>query len=94
MKQKIKLSTIIDKYLKATYLTSGVKISDRYATYLKAMANEIFELALDLAAENAYVEYMDLETKEKFDYTDVITDNGVGADVSKQSILQIKDWIK
>lgn len=58
------------------------------------VAKEAFELALDLAVENAYVEYIDLSTKEKFDYTDVITDDGVGAAVSKQSILQIKDWIK
>jgi hypothetical protein len=43
--------------------------------------------ALKAASNNAYVEYIDLLTQEKFDYTDVITDDGVGADVNKQSIL-------
>ena len=43
--------------------------------------------ALKEASEKAYVEYVDLETEEIFDYTDVITDDGVGADVNKNSIL-------
>ena len=43
--------------------------------------------ALKAASEKSYVEYIDLETKEIFDYTDVITDDGVGADVNKNSIL-------
>jgi hypothetical protein len=45
------------------------------------------EAALKKASEKSYVEYIDLETKEVFDYTDVITDDGVGADVNKDSIL-------
>lgn len=45
------------------------------------------EAALKAASEKSYVEYIDLETKEVFDYTDVITDDGVGADVNKNSIL-------
>ena len=43
--------------------------------------------ALRLASEKAFVEYVDLQTNEKFDYTDVITDDDVGADVNKDSIL-------
>ena len=43
--------------------------------------------ALKQASEKAFVEYTDLETKEKFDYTDVINDDNVGADVNKDSIL-------
>lgn len=45
------------------------------------------EAALKAASENAYVEYIDLDTNEIFDYTDVITDDNVGADVNKNSIL-------
>jgi hypothetical protein len=45
------------------------------------------EQALKEASEKAYVEYINLETKEIFDYTDVITDDGVGANVNKKSIL-------
>jgi hypothetical protein len=45
------------------------------------------EAALKAASENAYVEYIDLDTNEIFDYTDVITDDNVGADVNKKSIL-------
>jgi hypothetical protein len=45
------------------------------------------EKALKAASEKSYVEYIDLETKEVFDYTDVITDDGVGVDINKNSIL-------
>ncbi len=45
------------------------------------------EAALKAASENAYVEYIDLDTNEIFDYTDVITDDNVGAYVNKNSIL-------
>ena len=44
--------------------------------------------ALKAASEQAYVEYVDLETDEIFDYTDVITDDNVGADVNVKSILK------
>ncbi len=44
--------------------------------------------ALKAASEKAYVEYVDLETNEIFDYTDVITDDNVGADVNVKSILK------
>ena len=43
--------------------------------------------ALKLASENSFVEYIDLETNEKFDYTDVLVDDNIGADVNKESIL-------
>lgn len=43
--------------------------------------------ALRLASEKAFVEYIDLNTDEIFDYTDVMTDDDVGADVNKKSIL-------
>lgn len=45
------------------------------------------EAALEEASKNAYVEYIDLKTNEIFDYTDVITDDDVGANVNKSSIL-------
>ena len=43
--------------------------------------------ALKQANEKAFVEYIDLNTDEIFDYTDVITDDNVGANVNKESIL-------
>ena len=43
--------------------------------------------ALKLASENSFVEYIDLETNEKFDYTDVLVDDNISADVNKDSIL-------
>ena len=43
--------------------------------------------ALKQASEKAFVEYIDLNTDEIFDYTDVITDDDVGVNVNKDSIL-------
>ena len=43
--------------------------------------------ALKQASENSFVEYIDLETNEKFDYTDVLVDDNISADVNKDSIL-------
>ena len=43
--------------------------------------------ALKQASEKAFVEYIDLTTDEIFDYTDVITDDDVEANVNKDSIL-------
>ena len=43
--------------------------------------------ALKQASEKAFVEYIDLNTDEIFDYTDVITDDDVGVNVNKNSIL-------
>ena len=42
---------------------------------------------LKQASEKAFVEYIDLNTDEIFDYTDVITDDDVEANVNKDSIL-------
>ena len=43
--------------------------------------------ALKQASKKAFVEYIDLTNDEIFDYTDVITDDNVGTDVNKNSIL-------
>ena len=43
--------------------------------------------ALKQASEKAFVEYIDLNTDEIFDYTEVITDDDVEANVNKDSIL-------
>ena len=43
--------------------------------------------ALKQASENAFVEYIDLNTDEIFDYTDVITDDDVEVNINKDSIL-------
>ena len=45
--------------------------------------------ALKQASENSFVEYIDLETNEKFDYTDVLIDDNISADVNKDSILNV-----
>ena len=43
--------------------------------------------ALKQASEEAFVEYIDLNTDEIFDYTDVITDDDVEVNINKDSIL-------
>ena len=43
--------------------------------------------ALKQASEKVFVEYIDLNTDEIFDYTDVITDDDVEVNVNKESIL-------
>ena len=43
--------------------------------------------ALKQASEKGFIEYIDLNTDETFDYTDVITDDDVGVNVNKDSIL-------
>ena len=53
---------------------------------LNEYTSNIIKQTLETAAERSYVEYIDLKTNETFDYTDVITDDGVGANVCKQSI--------
>ena len=46
------------------------------------------EKALQEASNKAYVTYVDLQTDEEFDYTDVLVDDDVSALVSKDSILK------
>ncbi len=61
-----------------------------YDDYIKGMiefAKYHVQKALKQASEKAFVEYIDLNTDEIFDYTDVITDDNVGANVNKESIL-------
>ena len=61
-----------------------------YDDYIKGMiefAKMHVQEALKQASEKAFVEYIDLTTDEIFDYTDVITDDNVGANVNKESIL-------
>lgn len=44
--------------------------------------------ALKEASRKAYTEYIDLTTNKIFDYTDVIADDDVEANVNKDSILK------
>lgn len=53
---------------------------------LNEYTQSVIKQSLETAVEKAYVTYVDLETNEEFDYTDVITDDGVGAGVNKKSI--------
>ena len=43
--------------------------------------------ALKQASEKGFIEYIDLNTDETFDYTDVIADDDVGVNINKDSIL-------
>ena len=43
--------------------------------------------ALKQASEKGFIEYIDLNTDETFDYTDVITDDDVEVNINKDSIL-------
>lgn len=61
--------------------------SDDVVIMMRDYAKLHVEAALKAASEKAYVEYIDLDTNEIFDYTDVITDDNVGANVNKKSIL-------
>ena len=55
---------------------------------------ETIEETVKMCAENAYVEYVDLTSNEIFDYTDIIIDDNVAAQVNKQSILNIAEKLK
>lgn len=81
MKQEINLWNIIDKYPQSD-INHPNHLDGRGDTIISLedvynIGKEIFELALNLAAENATVDY---DCKEVFG-------------VNKDSILQIKDWI-
>lgn len=62
-----------------------------YDSYVKKLMKEFAKMhvqeALKQVCEKAFVEYIDLNTDEIFDYTDVITDDDVGVNVNKESIL-------
>lgn len=64
------------------YCTPG----DIYSS-MREFAKMHVQEALKQASEKAFVEYIDLNTDEIFDYTDVITDDDVEANVNKDSIL-------
>lgn len=71
---------------------SSVTSSDRHDFLSKQelmieFAKMHVQEALKQASEKAFVEYIDLNTDETFDYTDVITDDDVEANVNKDSIL-------
>ena len=91
MKKEINLEEILNSIVENTN-PHGDRVFFK-EDILKAM-KESCSQCLDLAAENAWYEYEDLETGEIFDYTDVMTDDMVGVNIDKDSILQIKDWIK
>ena len=43
--------------------------------------------ALEAASEKAYVEFVNFQDNEIFDYSDVLNDDDIGANVNKDSIL-------
>lgn len=92
MKQEINL----DKILKSYLTVEAMRINKPDYTYNMVIAamKHACELCLDLAANNAWYDYQDLKTGEIFDYSDVMVDDGVGVNIDKNSILQIKNWIK
>jgi len=73
-----------EEFLKENYKVKvGVTIEEVMIEFAKMHVQE----ALKQASEKAYEEYIDLNTKEIFDYTDVMVDDGVGVNINKDSIL-------
>ena len=64
-----------------------IKKHEDYLSIARAFAKLHVYEALKKASEKAYVEFIDLTNNQVFDYTDVITDDDVGANVNKDSIL-------
>ena len=74
-----------EEFFKENYKVKvGVTIEEVMIEFAKMHVQE----ALKQASEKAFVEYIDLNTDEIFDYTDVITDDDVGVNVNKDSILK------
>lgn len=80
-----------EKFLKKKKYPSFNENGGLGVHYVKEAMIEFAKLhtqeALKQASEKAFVEYIDLKTNEEFDYTDVLVDDNVGADVNKDSIL-------
>ena len=73
-----------EEFLKENYKVKvGVTIEEVMIEFAKMHVQE----ALKQVSEKAFVEYIDLNTDEIFDYTDVIADDDVGVNVNKDSIL-------
>ena len=66
------------------YIGEKIAINNAMIEFAKMHVQE----ALKQASEKAFVEYIDLNTDEIFDYTYVITDDDVGVNVNKESILK------
>ena len=92
MSKEINLEKIWHKVLNSydMHIDYDLRGHDAILTAMKTACDKV----LDLAVETAYVEYIDLTSDEIFDYTDVLIDYDVEAQINKNSILQIKDWIK
>lgn len=81
-----------EEFLKNSKNVNYTSLKDEVKLYfieqdLIEFAKMHVEEALKQASEKAFVEYIDLNTDEIFDYTDVITDDDVGVNVNKNSIL-------
>jgi hypothetical protein len=81
-----------EEFLKNSKNVSYTSLKDEVKLYfieqdLIEFAKMHVEEALKQASEKAYEEYIDLNTKEIFDYTDVMVDDGVGVNINKDSIL-------
>ena len=69
------------------YYIDRIITHDDYIKGMIEFAKMHVQEALKQASENSFVEYIDLNTDEIFDYTDVIADDDVGVNVNKDSIL-------
>lgn len=76
--RKVSLDKYVDK------MPLGVA---SYRNSIKEVLKEFAQEVLELAAENAVVEFVDLNDNEIFDYTDVLNANNIDARVNKQGIL-------
>ena len=65
------------------YIGEKIAINNAMIEFTKIHVTE----ALKQASEKGFIEYIDLNTDETFDYTDVITDDDVEVNINKDSIL-------
>ena len=69
------------------YYIDRIITHDDYIKGMIEFAKMHVQEALKQASEKVFVEYIDLNTDEIFDYTDVITDDDVEVNINKDSIL-------
>ena len=65
------------------YIGEKIAMNNAMIEFAKMHVQE----ALKQAIEKAFVEYIDLNTDEIFDYTDVMVDDDVEVNINKDSIL-------
>ena len=86
----------LDAILKSYLTIEAMRLNNPGYTYnmvIAAMKHACCEV-LDLAAENAEAKYFNIETGKYVTVEDYNEEECYFSHISKESILQIKDWIK